>query len=191
MILVDALDVMVGLEFLRHERRILRLVERRITERDGARLHRMRGELGHHRNHRARVHASREERSERHVGHHLEIDGVPQTRQQLVAELLRRGVRTRRKRDVPVLARGGARGASNQRKRVAGSELRHAFENRARVGHITEREVLLDRGRANPPRDGPIRQDRLELRAEQEPRIVGDGVIEGLDAETVAREKQR
>ena len=101
-------------------------------------------------------------------------------------------VRVEREADVPVLARLGQRRAALHAERVRRRELQRAAEDRARLGDVAEREVLLDRERVDRRvRGAGCTSSALQLRAEHELAVRQERVEERLDAEAVAREEQR
>jgi hypothetical protein len=69
-------------------------------------------------------------------------------------------------------------------------QLLRAGINGARLGHITEREVLVDGERVELAPEGRMRQERLQLGAEHEQAVRKLRVMKRLDPEAVAREEQ-
>ena len=75
--------------------------------------------------------------------------------------------------------------------RCAGRQLLRAGENRAWLGHVAKREVLLDRTRIDLAPKAGVHQQRLEFRSEQQRAVGQHGVEERLHAQPVARHEQR
>ena len=66
-------------------------------------------------------------------------------------------------------------------------ELVRADVDRARLGHVSEREILLDRERIELAPEGWVRGQRLELGTEDK-QIAGEQrIVQRLDAQPVAR----
>src|ERR1700682_418532 len=67
---------------------------------------------------------------------------------------------------------------------------RHAKDG-ARLGDISQREVFLDSASIDFARKATVRKQRLDLGAENQLSVRQERVMQRLDPETVAREKQR
>ena len=73
----------------------------------------------------------------------------------------------------------------------AGGSLYTSLEHGPRLGHVAEREVLLDRLGLDDADQVRMREQRLQLGAEQQHPVGQDREVHRLDAESVAREEQR
>ena len=73
----------------------------------------------------------------------------------------------------------------------AGRQLLRAGEDRARLGHVAEREVLLDRAGIDLAAEPGMHQQRLELGAEEQRAVGQHRVVQRLHAQPVARHEQR
>ena len=89
--------------------RVPGLVERRVGERDRARVDRLRRQAGHRRHDRARVDAAGQEGAERHLRDHAQPDALADAREQFRLRVLGRDDRIAREARVPVLLRLGQR----------------------------------------------------------------------------------
>ena len=74
---------------------------------------------------------------------------------------------------------------------MRGRQLLRLLEYGARLRHVSQRKIFLDRTRIDVALQPPVRQQRLELGAENEHAVAQDRVIQWLDAQSVAGEKQR
>ena len=166
------IDEMTRLVAIGHLLGKARLVEGRIVERDRAGVDRLAGDARHGRDHGAGVHAARQERPERHLGDHAQADRFLEAAVQFLAGFLERDRARQREAHVPVLDRLGHGLAALHGQPVAGRQLLRAGEDRARLGHVAEREVLLDRAGVDLAAEAGVHQQRLELGAEQQ-RAVG------------------
>ena len=68
--------VVIRAEVVRDAPGVFQLVERRLVEPDGKRLHARAGGLRHQADNQARVDAAGQERAERNVAHQMRADGV-------------------------------------------------------------------------------------------------------------------
>ena len=64
------------------------------------------------------------------------------------------------------------------------------FENGARLGHIAQCEVFLDSQRIHVAPQTPVRQNGLELGAEQQGAVIEKRVVQGFDAQSVTRHEE-
>jgi hypothetical protein len=146
---------------------------------------------GHHRHDGTRIDAAGQERTERHLGDHAQPHALAEPLEQF--RLCVFGVMMRRREaHVPVLLRRRQRPASRRtNQRVRGRQLERGTEDGARLGHVAEREVVLDSVRIDAPLQRAVRQQRLELGAEQQVPVRQQRVVQRLHAEPVAREEQR
>ena len=72
---------------------------------------------------------------------------------------------------------------------VAGRELPDPLEHGRRPGHELVAQVVVHRLEIHGPRDVGVLEDRLDLRAEDEP-VPGPRVVERLDPDPVARQQE-
>ena len=93
---------------------------------------------------------------------------------------------------VPVLPRRRQRRAAAQRQACAPAAACATLRiDRARLGRRSQGEIFLDRLRIEVAPQPAVRQQRLELGAEEQRAVVEQRVVERLHAEAVAREEQR
>ena len=120
-----------------------RLVEGGVVETDREALHVARGELGHHRRHRAGVDPAREEDANGHVADQLEADGLAQGVDELAGggfEADRGGRRLgRREVHVPIRLHGCGATLLIPGHVVAWGQLVDALKDRVRAGDVAER----------------------------------------------------
>ena len=74
-------------------------------------------------------------------------------------------------------------------KRVRRLQLPGLDENRARLRHVTQREVLLHRERVDVAAHAPMSQQRFQFRAEQEHTVIEQCVMQRLDTKPVTRQE--
>ena len=151
----DAIDEMPCRVAVRDLLRPRRLVVRRFGKCDRAGVDRLVRNLGHHGNHRARVHAARQERAQRHLGDHPQLDGFAQALDEFSARVRGAYRVVQRKPDIPKLLRRVDRGSAPERQRVRGRQLCRAGENGARLGNVPSAKYSStacgSRSRASPP----------------------------------------
>ena len=166
-------------------------IECGVVETDRAGVHR-RGRLrGHHRHHCAGIDAARQEGAQRHVGDHAQADRLLHPLDQFVHGVRLVLHRHRRERHVPILLRQRTGDAALERERETGRQLVRTLENGARLRHVTVGKIFLDRQRIDVPRQAGVHHQRLQFRTENEFAGIEEGVIQRLDAETVAHHEQR
>jgi hypothetical protein len=166
-------------------------VECRIIEGDRAGIDRLAGLSRHHRHHRTRIDAAREEGTERHLRDHPQAHAFLQALDELRLRVFVGDDGTAGEANVPVPTRDGWRLPAAQKKGMAGRQLVSRAVDRSRIRHVAEREVVFDRRRIDLERQAAMGQQRLQLRAEHELTVAQVGVVKRLDAEAVAREEQR
>ena len=188
-LLAEHLLVVIGFEALGDRPRVGGLVEARLTEADREGLDRAgRKRLGHHRDDRARVDPAAQERAERDVADEPAADCLTQELSKLVDVLVvRAGVAVAVERQVPVLL--DRRPSLAPEQVVAAGELRYALEDRAGRRDVFEREVTRETREIELAGAAGMREQRLELGAEQQ-RVSEVGVVERLLAESVTSEQQ-
>ncbi len=187
----DLLDKVARAVLLCHHLRELRFVERRVVERDGARVHGLLRNARHRRDDRARIDAAGQERPERHFGDHAQAHRLGQPAIQLFARLRQPYRIVQRELHVPVFTRRRQRRAALDPQRMARRQLEHALEDGARLGDVAEREVFLDRARIDLAAHARMHEQRLQLRAEEHQAIGQHRVVQRLHAEAIAGHEQR
>ena len=140
--------------------------------------------LRHQRDDQARVHAAREHGPERHVAHEAVLNGRAEELEQLVRVLVdRSGLRVGRglgERPVRLLSDPAVAEVEER----ARCKLADAAKECSRARHVPEREVEVDRLEVELDVDEPAREDRLELRGEDD-EIARACPVERLDPEPV------
>ena len=154
---VDALDAVACAIAVGNLLRVGRLIERRIAERDRARVDRIGGTACHHRDDRAGVDAARQERTQRHLGNHPDADGIAQALDQLVLCGEWRKRRARLERQIPVFVWLGEAASAAHGERAGWRELERLAEDGIRLGHVAVGEVILDRPRFDFPLESRMR----------------------------------
>ena len=96
----------------------------------------------------------------------------------------------RREAHVPVLDRHRQRSAPTRHQRGGGRQLQRRAVDRARLGHVAQRKVILDGLRLDRAVEPAMCQQRLELRPEQQVPVGQQRVEQRLHSESVAREEQ-
>src|SRR5262245_57648564 len=181
---------MVGAVALGDEPRQLELVEGLLLEADREGADPIAALGSGERRQSRRVDPAGEPHADRDIGDQACPDRVPQPAAELRRERL---LRLR-----PHLFRGdgGRAGVAAQLhlavlgdERVAGGQLARLIEDRQRGGYRVEGEEGLKRGGVDLPGEAGLADQRLELGGKGE-LATGDAVVEGLDAEPVAREDQ-
>ena len=162
----------VRAEPVRDAARVRTLVETVLLEADRERVHRRGRRQGHERDHQAAVESAGEIGAQRHVADHPAADGLLEPRAQFRG-LDREGPALADRlgaRQFPVPTDGAVSVADGER--VARRQLAHAAHDRPRRGDVHERQVLVEPFGIEFARDAAVRQDRLELRCEKEPRAL-------------------
>ena len=95
------------------------------------------------------------------------------------------------KAHVPVWPRLAQGLAAPHRQRVRRRQLAGLVEDAARLGHVAEREVLLDCERVDLAIHRAVREQALELRAENQRPVVEQRIVQRLHAQPVTRQEQR
>jgi hypothetical protein len=121
---------------------------------------------GHQGDDGTRIDAAGEKRAERHFGDHPQANRLAELLVQLRTGFGQRAAAVETEAHVPVLPRLSHRQPATQRQRVGRRQLSGLTEDRPRLGHVAEREVFLDRQRVDVARQSAMRQQRLELGAE-------------------------
>ena len=146
-----------------------RLVERRVGERDRAGVDRRRPTARHRRDDGARVDAAGQERAERHLGDHPQPHRFVAAARRARLAASRPSIGVSSVKRTSQYSRGSGTGcAAPDRQRVRRRQLARAAEDRARLGDVAEREVLLDRARVDVAREAAVREQRLQLGAEEQ-----------------------
>ena len=186
--------MVVQAEVLGHPAGVRRFVEGRIAEPDRETIDVARAELRHHRRHRARVDAAREEDAHRHVADELAANGRLENRPQPFGVLPERPAAGAlhfacAQVDVPVAVDPDPSVGLPPREEVTRWQLGDPLEDGARAGHVLEREVVVERHGVELGRDPGCCHDRFQLRAKNEPAWLGH-VVERLDPHPVTRQQQ-
>ncbi len=175
-------------EMLRNARGEADLVEPLLTEPDRRRQHRGVGDLHHGRDHRARVDAARQERAERDVADQAHAHGFVQQLvepRQVLALPHRVAIAGERQRPVAF----DPHAAALDDHPVGRRQFLDVAEDGVRRRDVLQGKVGIERLGAPFPRDPGVLEDGLDLRAEHQATAAESGVIERLDAESVAREE--
>ena len=183
--------VVVGSEVAGDETGVARFVEGLVGEADREALDLPRRHPRHRAGDRAGVEPAREEHAEGHVADELFADGLAQDTSQLVDEVDRAaGAAVRlaaRQVDVPVAGEGRCAGRQRPHERVAWRQLFDPGDNAPRARHELEREVVVERVEVDTPPQLGIDQQGLQLRCKCQLLVAG-GVVQRLDADSIARE---
>ncbi len=146
--------------------------------------------LRHHRHHGGGIHPAREERAERHIRHHARADGGADVVEQLL--LLRRHAAACAigEADVPILRGAAERLAAPHRQPVAGGQLRHARDDAGVVGHVAEREIIVDGGEVGRATQQRVGEQALEFGGEDQAAVGQFRHVQRLHPEAVAHQEQ-
>ena len=188
---IHLLNAMPRVIALRNRLSIGGLVECRIAERDRARVDRFRGQSRHHRHDTAGIDPARQKCAQRHFRHQADFHRFAQPHGQLFARILLGHRRSGLEGNVPVFARLAQRLAAPHQERACRRQFQRAAKNRARLGHVAIGKIILDRRRIDVAPQTRMREQRLQLRAKNQHAVVQHRVVKRLNAEAVAREKQR
>jgi hypothetical protein len=142
----------------------------------------------HERSDGARVEPAAQERADGHVRHEVRLDRLLEQRPEALAVLRERAPLAGGERERPVALDVDPTVLEEQR--VPGLEEVHLLERARGGGHVQVKEVRVDGRGAHATLDEPCREERLELRAEDE-RAARAGPDERLDAQAVACNEQR
>ena len=179
---------MLGVECLRDAARMAQLVVPVLHEADRKRLHAARREPRHGGDDGARVDAAAQEGADRHVADLVPRHGRGQEQTQPVDELLLRRALVGLEREVPVPL-DSDRPAGRRHRNPRRLELAHALDDAVRRSRRQKREQVAHAFPVQVPFDFRQLENRLQLRRKHE--IAVDlRVVERLDAQTIAREKQ-
>ena len=188
---LDDLDAVVRVVAVGHHLRELALVELRVVEADRAGVDGLGREAGHRRHHRAGVDAAGEEGAQRHLGDQAQLHRFAQPVHEFGAGILQAARVAEREVDVPVFLGFTDRLAAPDGEHVRRRQLLRLAEDRARLGHVAEGEVLFHRERVDVAFQAAVGQERLELGAEEQRAVVEQRVVQRLDAQPVPRHEQR
>ena len=184
------LQPVVGAVAVGHHLRKGAFVEGRVVEADRAGVDGLGRQAGHHGHHGAGIHAAGQKGAQRHLGDHAQAHGFTDARHQFGLRVGGRDGVVQREAHVPVFTRGRQRLAVLHQQAVAGGQLARLAEDGARLGHVAQREILLDGLRVQVTAHAAVRQHRLQLRPEEQRAVVQQCVVQRLDAQAVARHEQ-
>ena len=182
---------MLRLVTLGHHGGKLGFVEAGIVEADGAGIHRLaRGQLRHHGDHRAGVHAAGEKGTQWHFRDHADIHRFAQAFDQFSARLLFTAQIQWCKRHVPVLPGLGNGVIRLQAQGEPRRQLARLLENRLRFRHVAKGKVILNGLWIQFPLQLRMDQQGLQLGGKDKQAVGQLRIVEGLDAQAVTRQKQ-
>ncbi len=177
-------------EALRHHLGIAALVDRALVEADRKGHRRRRRQLGHQRDHRARVDAARQKCAERHVGDQPQPHRLAQPLDQSLGRRVEIAAGRVVVAHVPIAldARRGIAAAPGQT--MGGRQLGDRAVDGLRVRHVAVGEEILDRAVVERALEPGVDEQRLQLRAEDHLAARQLGPVERLLAQAVARQEQ-
>src|SRR5262245_15926279 len=181
--------VMVGLEGLRHRARVFQLIRIAFSESDGESFDRLFHKAAHDGRDRARINASGEKHSERHIRHQMRLDAFTEDLAEALYVLrFTQGFIRSCEAQVPITLDFDLSVAPDQC--VAGQQSPYAMKERLFARGITVRRVIGERV-VIQLRPGRARLNQgLDLRREVERPVILHGVVQGLDAEPVTRDHE-
>ncbi len=137
-----------------------------------------------------RIDAARQERAQRHVGHHSRGYPLPQMMQQFGGQVRFRSGMPFRKIDVPPLLRRVRLRSMLQYLKMPGGQFVHPAQYRSAVGYVTPCQIVFDRKRIDAAIQQRVGKQRFQLRCERDAAIAQPRREQRLHAQPVARQKQ-
>ena len=167
-----------------------RLVESRHVEPDRAGIDRRAAVFRHQRNDAGRIHAARQKRPQRDIGHHARSHPFAKMMQQLRRKVGFRSAVTLAEVDIPPLDGARRFGIVAQEPVVAGAQFFDPFQDRTVIGDIPPGEIVLHRPGIDIAAQQRMREKTFQLACESETPVTELRREQRLHPQPVARQEQ-